>query len=502
MILTEIKAEEDEHMERSERLGILDLGSNSCRMSLFDTFADTTYRPVYEVKQNVRLAEGLSNDGSLTDESLSRAIYCLKRFVRVGKLYGVTRWLAVATAAVRQADNREYALSLLEHETGVPFRVLTGDEEARYGYLGVINTVALNDALIFDIGGASSELCLVRNRQLLNAISIPYGALNLREMYGALGEQGAVERAYAVVTEALEDVVWLANACALPLIGLGGTARAMAKLHMGDTGAEWTRLHGYSFPASYTGGKLRELQAMSVNKRRKIKGIAKHRAEIITSGMAILQAVIDHVRPTTIHISRNGIREGLLFEALLAEAQTPVVSSVLAHSVSNLQRQFEVDRNIAAIVTTAALRLFDVMQPDVDLNQEDRMILWTAAQIEGAGTYIHPEHAADHAAYLVQSTYLYGLSNEQWARVGHVVSGKTPDPRCAKLSVLLRLARWLTLELGVPLTDIGWVTQPRQLSIAGGADLCLIAPDTADAKVVEDAQRLFGITLHFSQASS
>ncbi|GMA56092.1 exopolyphosphatase/guanosine-5'-triphosphate,3'-diphosphate pyrophosphatase [Alicyclobacillus sacchari] len=488
-------------MERNERLGILDLGSNSCRMSLFDTFQDSTYRPVYEVKQNVRLAEGLAEHGGLTNASLLRAMYCLKRFVHIGQLYGVNRWIAVATAAVRQANNREDVLSLLERETGVTFRVLTGDEEARYGYLGVINTVALNHALVFDIGGASSELCLVLNRQLLNAISIPFGALNLREMYGTLGEEKAVERAYATVAQALSDVPWLAQAYSLPLIGLGGTARAIAKLHMGDAGTEWTRLHGYSFPAAYTASKLRELQGMSVSKRRKIKGIAKHRAEIITSGMAVLQAIIDQVHPAIVYISRNGIREGLLFDALLGQTGTPVVSSVLAYSVSNFQRQFEVDRNVAAIVTTAALRLFDAMQSDSDLGQEDRIILWTAAQIEGAGTYVHPENAANHAAYLVQSTYLYGLSNEQWARVGHVVSGKTGDPRCSKLSVLLRLARWLTLELGVPLTDIGWITQRRELTIAGGADLQAIVPDTADGKVVEDAQRLLGITLHFSETT-
>ncbi|WP_367306161.1 Ppx/GppA phosphatase family protein [Alicyclobacillus acidocaldarius] len=483
----------------SNRVAIVDLGSNSCRMSIFEIDGES-YRPVYEVKQNVRLAEGMTGNRRLTDASVERAIACLRQFVRQGALHDVDEWMPVATAALRQAENGDDVRQKIEEETGLRFRILTGEEEARYGFLGVVNTMPIQNAVIFDIGGASSEIALMRDRALIRAASLPYGALNLREMFGRYGEQACVRMASDRAAEALAEHAWVREGELLPLIGLGGTARALAKLFLAETHRKTPRLHGFELPASYVEVKLKQLQQMSVNKRRKMKGIAKHRAEIITTGLAVLATFVRTLKPPSLFVSRCGIREGLLFERLLG-SNDPVVPSVLEFSVRNFQRHFRIDRAAAGAVADMAMRLGAELSARLNLDASDRLVLWTAAQLEGAGTFVHPERWRDHAAYLVLHSDLYGLRPAEWQLVAQVVRFDHRDPRAKKLSLLLRLSRWLALELGVEPHEVSRV-KGGEIQIETGRRIQDIAEDTADAKVADDIRKALQITCSFRESGS
>lgn len=487
-------------MNLAERLGIIDLGSNSCRLSIYDIGVDGTYRPVYEMKQNVRLAHNLSRSGNIPTDGISRAVACTKLFVRTGKLLGVSRWVAVATAAVRQANNRSEVLDVLMAETTLAFRVITGQEEGRYGYLGVINTLDIHDALMFDIGGASSELMYVRDRQLREVVSLPYGALNLREMFNELDEPDAAKRAMETVAAALDNVPWLQDAKGLPMVGLGGTARAVAKLHMALHQREGERLHGYLLDAPFVASEFEHLQTMSVAKRGKVKGISKSRAEILVAGFAAVHAISDRITPSHFIISRNGLREGIFFEALLQKESAPVLSSVLEHSVSNFQRVYDVNLNVAEIVTNCALELFDQLQDIHRLSERDRKLLWVTTQIESCGCYINTEKWTKHSAYLALSSYLYGLTSPEILDLASMLSGQG-DIRIRQLMTLLRLAKLLTLQLGLDPKDTFVELRERTLSIGYGWNLRETVDVSADSQVEEDFKELFGCEIQFLEKS-
>lgn len=488
-------------MSHMERLGLIDLGSNSSRLAIYDIVESGAYRPVFEMKQNVRLAHNMGVDGNIEPAGIARAVACTKLFVRTGQLYGVTHWNAVATAAVRQAKNQDEVLEALETATSLSFRVLSGEEEGRYGYLGVVNTLDIEHALFFDVGGASSELMLVSNRQLKHVISIPYGGLNLREMFSHLSEANAGKASKEFFQSQLDDVKWLPEARNLPLVGFGGTARALAKLHAAQEKEDIDRLHGYVLEGTFASEKFESLRQMSVAKRRKTKGISKSRAEILVAGVSIISAVSDFIEPPRILISRNGLREGLFFENLLKQAESPLLPSVLEHSVTNFQKVFEVDLGVAEVVTDATLKLFDELYSLHNLSENERKLLWVTANIESCGCYVNTEKWTKHSGYLVLSSYLYGLTYPELSDIALILSGKGTD-RLKQMMTLIRLAKLLTLQLGLDVQDIQVRVTNRSVDIYELDDIEEVLNASADSEVIDEFEKYFRRQIRFIAQNS
>lgn len=483
-------------MPQNERLGLIDLGSNSSRLAIYDIVASGAYRPVFEMKQHIRLAHNMGLDGTIEPAGISRAVACTKLFMRTGQLYGVTHWTAVATAAVRQAQNQSDVLTALEAATSLSFRVLSGDEEGRYGYLGVVNTLDIDDALFFDVGGASSELMLVKNRQLQHVVSIPYGGLNLREMFSHLSEPAAGIAARDFIQSQFEQIEWLSSADHLPLVGLGGTARALAKLHAYKEKYDIERLHGYVLKGTFASEQFDLLRQLSVSKRKKTKGISKSRAEILVAGLAIVSALSEFTQSESILISRNGLREGIFFETLLKQSASPVLPSVLEHSVTNFQKVFDVDLSVATVVTNATLKLFDALRDVHGLSDKDRKLLWVTANIESCGCYINTEKWTKHSAYLVLSSYLYGLTYPELTDIACLLSGKGSE-RLKQMMTLIRLAKLLTLQLGLDVEDIRVRSGSQSVDIHELDDLEEVLDASADSEVIDDFAKLFNYPVRF-----
>ena len=148
----------------TQRIAIVDLGSNSARLIVTHIYHNGAYNLVYQQKETVRLSRGLTADGGLLPEAMEKAIETLKNFAYMCRLFSADTIIAVATAAVRNATNGDAFVETIRRETGIPIRIISGDEEAWLGYVGVINTIDAPDALVFDLGGGSTELALIRNR--------------------------------------------------------------------------------------------------------------------------------------------------------------------------------------------------------------------------------------------------------------------------------------------------------------------------------------------------
>ncbi|MFJ6942797.1 MAG: exopolyphosphatase, partial [Limosilactobacillus mucosae] len=166
-----------------ENLAIVDLGSNSARMAVTEISPDGKFREIKRVKENTRLSEGMGHEKILQPEAMERTIQAIKHFKRQYQGLPNLQVQAIATAAVRQAKNRQEFLQRVKQETGLTVRVLSGYKEAYYDYLGVVRTLKLNHCLILDVGGASCELVLVQHRKARDLISLPIGAVNLSEQY-------------------------------------------------------------------------------------------------------------------------------------------------------------------------------------------------------------------------------------------------------------------------------------------------------------------------------
>lgn len=480
----------------TQRIGIIDLGSNSSRLVIYDIYEDGAYHPVFEMKRNIRLAQHLDEEMRISSEGLAKAINCTKLFYRAGEMYGVTDWIAIATAAVRQARNQAEIIRALAEETNVSFRVLQGDEEGRYGYLGVINTLDIQDALLFDIGGASTELMHVEKRRLLQVVSLPYGAVNLTSRFKDVPFDRQGDEIYLFMQQQFLAIPWLAKLQNLPLVGLGGAARALAKLDRSKNDQLFKRIHGYQIARNSLSKMYQELKSSPLKDRKKIKGLSKQRADILVAGFATVEALADQISAQNVIVSRSGLRDGIAFEYMFRDKPEPVVQSVLEHSLANFQKLFGVSRNIATVVTDAALYLFDSLRQVHRLNEFERKILRVTSQIESCGCYINTEKWTRHSAYLTLYSHLHGLQPAEYERIADLLYGKN-DPTIRQLSLLIRLAKLVILQVGIELEDLTCIVEEHRVLVGKAPGMKNTVAYSADADLEVEFKRAFGVKLEY-----
>lgn len=167
-----------------EQIAIIDLGSNSIRFVIIQISVKGSYKLIYQEKESIRLSDGMfENNMCLTEEAQQRALKSLMVYSHIIKSHNITKVLAVATAAVRNAKNGSSFIKRVRASTGIPMTVISGFAEATLGFSGVIHTIDQKDFLLFDLGGASVEISLVKNKKRVNSISIPIGAVTLTEKF-------------------------------------------------------------------------------------------------------------------------------------------------------------------------------------------------------------------------------------------------------------------------------------------------------------------------------
>lgn len=168
----------------NETIGIIDIGSNSIRLVIYELDQDAAYRIIHEDKYAARLSSVVESDGTILRHSLDKAITILRQFKATCEAYQTKLIRAAATAAIRNASNVLQIIEWLETETGLTIECVSGDREAYYGFLGVTQSIDLADGFVVDIGGGSTEITVFRDRKRLNSISLPIGAVNSHARYG------------------------------------------------------------------------------------------------------------------------------------------------------------------------------------------------------------------------------------------------------------------------------------------------------------------------------
>ena len=202
-----------------EHIAIIDMGSNSIRFVIAQIKDNKAYSFVYQDKETIRLGQGLSRTGSLTEEGMAKALKSLHVYKHIMDIKGIKTCLAVATAAVRNADNGMLFLERIKKETGISMSVIAGEREAYLGYLGAINTIDIQDFILFDLGGASVELTLVKDRNIVHAVSVPVGAVTITERFDTSGtvSEDRLHTCLKFLRKTLAEVSWLKDV-SLPLV--------------------------------------------------------------------------------------------------------------------------------------------------------------------------------------------------------------------------------------------------------------------------------------------
>ncbi|MTH79808.1 Ppx/GppA family phosphatase [Paracoccus aestuariivivens] len=291
------------------RVGVVDVGSNSIRMVVFDGAARS---PAYFYNEKVMagLGQGLAETGRLNPEGVTRGMAALKRFAALAEGMGIKPLTCVATAAVREAEDGPEFRKAVEKETGLKLWVIDGEEEARLSAQGVLLGWPEAKGLICDIGGNSMELAELSDGKVGRRISTPLGPFRLQQVKG--GQAGLT----AHIRNILEDAVAKMGSDHEQIYLVGGSWRAIARLDMERTKYPMTVLHEYRMAPENVLETVDWLSKQNLSDLRGKLGISSSRIELVPLASLVLRQLVQTFSPQCLAVSSYGIREGLLYEQM------------------------------------------------------------------------------------------------------------------------------------------------------------------------------------------
>ncbi len=291
-----------------KKIAVIDLGSNSVRMSVSGIDSAGKWEILTKLREKVRLGQGMM-DGMLRKETMECVVEALKRFCLAAAAANCDEITATATQAVRIAKNREEFLSMIKERTGLELRVLSGKEEAYYSFLAVKETLPVDSGLLFDTGGGSTEIILVKNRRLVHSVSTPLGAVMMTERFHGR-PQGEL---YAEARAEIEAIPWIDEAKGLPLYGIGGSARTLGCLYE-KRKLETDEINGLEIGAAAVGRVYRKIEETPAEKRAELEGMDVSRADVILAGLTPVKAMMDLLESPKLILCAYGVKEGVFFE--------------------------------------------------------------------------------------------------------------------------------------------------------------------------------------------
>ncbi len=175
------------------RQAVIDMGSNSFRLVVYGYEEGSWWALTDEIREAVRVSEGLGRDGELQDEPMDRALHTAAVYAAFCEASGIDEVDAVATSAIREAPNRDDLLNAIKKDTGLQVRVISGEDEARYGWLAMVNSTTVQDGYGIEIGGGSAQLMRIKKRKLKDTCSLPLGSVRLTEAFLPSGKPSSKE---------------------------------------------------------------------------------------------------------------------------------------------------------------------------------------------------------------------------------------------------------------------------------------------------------------------
>jgi exopolyphosphatase/guanosine-5'-triphosphate,3'-diphosphate pyrophosphatase len=446
------------------RVAVIDLGSNSARLIVVYYTPGQVYQITDEVSRRVRLSEAMGPDNLLRPAPVKRALETLQMFKAFCAANDVTRIIPVATAAVRDAANRDEFLEAVRRATGLEFRVLTGEAEAYYGTLGVVNSLDLQSGLVLDVGGGSAEVSEVRGGVYQRGTTAPLGAVRLTELYLDRDPVRPVDTARLDdhISATLHMLDWMKLPAGGTFVGLGGTVRALARMDREARGYPMGLTHGYELTLERLERLVERLRKLPIDERAdKVRGLQADRADIIVAGAMVVAGALRRAGADGLVVCGQGLREGLFYREFLKPANPPVIGNVRRFSILNLARLYGCENAHANHVARLALSLFDQLGVAGRHNYGalERELLWAACQLHDIGTVVDYYDHHKHSAYIIINAGLPGFSHRETALIAQMClyhRKGTPDLKpysrlfnkgdlqlVSRLAALLRLAEYL-----------------------------------------------------------
>ncbi len=420
---------------KSLYIAAIDIGTNSTHLLVAKVDpALRTFSIALAEKITTRLGEYDGESAGLTELAMDMTIQTLKRFKELANSYQVEQLLTAATSAVREASNCTEFLQRVKDELGLDVDLVSGTEEARLIYLGVLSGMPFGELahLILDIGGGSTELILADGRDARALTSTRVGAVRLQRDFVKNDPLPTRRREFlqTFIQGSLEPAVDKVCRRIKPgetpiLVATSGTAMAIGSLVASEMPKAPSKLNGFTLSKKQLDQLLECLLKMSPEERRNLLPLNDRRAEIIVPGGLILQTTMEMLGVDELILSERALREGLIVDWMLRkgllEDRFSFQSCIRKRTVFHQVRRFAVDSERSERVANNALKIYDATQGALHYDKgEGRELLWAAAMLHACGQHINNSAYHKHSWYLIRHGELLGYSQAEHLMVAAI----------------------------------------------------------------------------------
>lgn len=410
-----------------QQYGIIDIGSNTMRLVIYEKQEGGAYKEIENTKVVARLRNYLIK-GSLIEEGIHILLRTLLQFQESTRFHKLNTVLCVATATIRQAQNQSVIKQLVEEKTDFTLRILSEYEEARYGYMAVVNSTPFTEGMIVDIGGGSTEVTYFKNREIVAYHSFPFGALSLRKqfVYKNMPTSEELEELRRYLWYQFQTLPWLKGK-KLPLIAIGGSARNMVNIHQNLIFYPISGLHLYKMAGKDIEDVKKHILKLSFAELQKLEGLAKDRADTIIPAIEVFDMLVDITEASSFVLSRKGLREGVFYEELTSEFGISYYPNIVEESIYLLSHAYEMDMGGVVKVLNISTKICKELERCgiASFTTEDWSMLYRAAKVFNIGKYIDNESSSQHTYYLLANKTIDGVLHKERVRLALIASYKS-----------------------------------------------------------------------------
>lgn len=381
-------------------IAVIDIGSNSVRLVVYEGVSRSP-TPIFNEKVLCGLGREVTTKGRLDPDAVDSANAALKRFRALCDVLEVGELYVVATAAVREARDGAAFIREAEKICRAPIEVLSGKREARLAALGVIASIYEPDGVAGDLGGGSLELVEVRGNDIGIGVTLPFGGLSLAD-----AASHSLKKAGKLVETEFEKEPILKSLAGRTFYAIGGTWRALARLHMRQTGYPLHVMHSYSMSAKEALEFAELVQRVDPETLDHIESVAKPRRPLLAYGALVLAQVLRIGKPKRVVVSALGVREGLLYERL--DEQSRLQDPLLAAA-----NDLNVLRSRSPLHGQELVAWTDQFMDSTGIEErpEERRLRHAACLLADIGWRAHPEYRGEQSLNIIAHAAFVGIDH-------------------------------------------------------------------------------------------
>ena len=486
-------------LDHGPPIAVIDIGSNSVRLVIYEGLTRSLTQ-IFNEKVLAGLGREVQSTGLLAEEAIDKALRALRRFRALCDTLHVRKLWSIATAASRDARNGRAFIAEAERICRTRISVLSGTREAQLTALGVVSGVHDPDGIVGDLGGGSLELVDVKGMRTHRGLTLPLGGLALRDLSG-----GSLKKAERIVDDALGGLKMLRRGEGRSLYAVGGTWRALARLHMWQTGYPFHVMHGYRISARDALEFARLVHRVNPENLSQIEIVNADRRSLLPYAALVLEHLLGEMKPKDLVLSVLGVREGLLYSLLPAKERKrdPLIS---AASELNILRSRSPRHGEELIQWTDRF----MASSGLDEREDERRLRHAACLLADIGWRAHPDYRGEQSmniiahgafagidhpgrAFLALSVYFRhaGLSEDELSpRLRELATTRMLD-RARVLGASLRVAYLLTAGQGGVLLKTPLLVKKHKLVLSLPGRSAWLASDRVLSRVRQLA-RLIG----------